>query len=466
MSEHPREFPGYRPLPPPGAPGTPPPSPQRNLTGSPNKRRRFLQLTDNNEGDMSIETFIYRSDDYRSSTMRVPLPLPLYLEKPSARFSDLLNADSKLRGKIFAQLDLHFVYPHVVEFFLQSKPGYPGSGDREVLALHIQVDMPDDAGRREWSQAKRAVQPLLEDHNLMDAEVDIWDLTRCYQPVVLHIHPNDPYIELYELVRHQIVLHVNKELGRSWNSMCIYRVRPNVKVASTTYDIVLTVNALTYYDWAALRAAILQILDSVSSTREQGIGVHIIPGITDFAPPPDPSQDQKMPGRSFLENPVFEKYPGIGASISVEGELGGGTLGGYVTLRIAGQTHHGFLTNSHVVAPSEGASAEIKKRYDISGVSLDDDPLDPVRTRVHWMARKDIDATKDDISRRRESLLDTAQDLKASIAEYEEIGRDYRALERRLRAIGERLGSIDSATRICSSMPRAMGTVLFQAAEH
>jgi hypothetical protein len=113
------------------------------------------------------------------------------------------------------------------------------------------------------------------------------------------------------------------------------------------------------------------------------------------------------------------------------------------------------------VAPSEGASAEIKKRYDISGVSLDDDPLDPVRTRVHWMTIKDIDATKDDISRRRKSLLDTAQDLKASIAEYEEIDRDRRALERRLRAIAERLGSIDSATRICSSMPRAMGTVLF-----
>ncbi len=461
MSEPSRELPGYRPLPPPGAPETPPTSPQRDLTGSPNKRRRFLQLTDNNEGEMSIEAFIYRSDDYRSSTMRVPLPLPLYLEKPRAPISDLLNADSKFREKIFAQLDLHFVYPHVVEFALQSKPGYPGQGGQEVLALHIQVDMPDDAGRREWSQAKRAVQSLLEDYGLTDAEVEIWDPTRCYEPILLHIHPNDPAVALYESVRLEIVLHVNKELGRSWNSMCLYRVRANRKINSTTHDIVITVDALTYHDWAALRAAVLRILDSVSSTREQPIGVHIIPGITDFASPPDASKDQEMPGRSFFENPVFEKNPGIGASIGVEGSLGGGTLGGYMTLSIAGQTHRGFLTNSHVVAPPKGASAELKKRYDVCGVSLDDDPLDPVRTKVHWMTIKDIDATKDAIKRRRESLHNTAKDLKATIAEYEEIGRDHRAQDRRLGAIGERLDSIDSATRICSSMPRAMGTVLF-----
>ena len=461
MSEQSGDLRAYRLLPPPGAPQTPPTSPQRALTGSPNKRRRLLQLTDDNEGEMSIEAFIYRSDDYRSSTTRVPLPLPLCLEKPRAPISDLLNSDSKLRADIFAQLDLHFVYPHVVEFFLQSKPGYPGKRDLEVLALHIQVDMPDDASRQEWSQAKRAVQSLLEDYGLNDAEVEIWDPTRCYEPVLLHVHPNDPYIALYESVRYQIVLHVNMELGRSWNSMCLYKVRPNKKVASTTYDIVITVDALTHHDWAALRAAVLGILDSVSTTREQPIGVHIIPGITDSAPPSDVSQDREMPGRSFFENPVLEKNPGIGASIGVEGSLGGGTLGGYMTLSIAGETHRGFLTNSHVVAPPEDASAELKKRYDLFGVSLDDDLLDPVRTNIHWMTIKDIDATKDDITRQRESLLDTAKELEATINAYREIGRDHHAQERRLRAVAKRLDAIVTATQVCSTMPRSMGRILF-----
>ena len=411
---------------------------------------------------MSIEAFIYRSDDYRSSTMRVPLPLPLYLKKPRAPISDLLSTNSKLRQEIFAQLHRHFVYPYVVQFVLQSKPGYPGQGSQEVLALHIQVDMPDDAGRREWSPAKRAVQSLLEDYGLTDAEVEIWDPSRCYEPILLHMHPNESHIGLYESVRQEIVLYVDQKLGRSWNSMCLYRVRANRKILSTTHDIVITVDALTHHDWAALRAAILRILDSVNSTREQPIGVQIIPGITDFASQPDTkSQDQERPRWSFLENPALKENPGIGASIGVEGSLGGGTLGGYMTLSIAGQTHRGFLTNSHVVAPPVDASPELEKRYDIRGVSLDDDLLDPVRTRVHWMTIKDIDATKDAIKERREYLLNTAQDLKATIAECEEMGRDHRAQDRRLGAIGERLDSIESATRICSSMPRAMGAILF-----
>ena len=423
MSEHSCVLPGYQPTPPPEAPETSPTSPQRHLTGSPNKRGRILQSTDNNKGEMSIKAFIYRSDDYRSSTTSVPLPLPLYLEKAEAPIADLLDPDSELREKMFVQLDLHFVYPHVVEFFLQSKPGYPGQWDQEVLALHIQVFLPDEAGRQEWSQAKRAVQVLLEDHGLKDAEVEIWDPTRCHQPVLLHIHPNDPYIAFYGSVRHKLVLHVNMELGRSWNSMCLYKVRPNRKVDSITYDIVITVHAFTHPDWATLRAVVLRILESVSSTGELPIGVHIIPGTTNSAPTPDSSHEQEMPGRSFLNDLILEKNPGIRASIGVEGSLGGGTLGGYMALSIAGQTNHGFLTNSHVVAPPEDASAELKKRYDICGVSLDDDPLDPVRTRVHWMTMKDIDAIKDDISRERKSLFGNAQGLKATIAEYEEIGK-------------------------------------------
>ena len=41
-------------------------------------------------------------------------------------------------------------------------------------------------------QAKRAAQRLLEDHELKDAGVGTWNPTRCYEPILLHIHPNDP----------------------------------------------------------------------------------------------------------------------------------------------------------------------------------------------------------------------------------------------------------------------------------
>ena len=58
------------------------------------------------------------------------------------------------------------------------------------------------------------------------------------------MHPADPQIALYESVRQEIVLYVSKELGRFWNSICLYRVRANRKIPSTTDDVVITVDAL------------------------------------------------------------------------------------------------------------------------------------------------------------------------------------------------------------------------------
>ena len=45
------------------------------------------------------------------------------------------------------------------------------------IEKHFHGDMPDEPGRRKWSQAKRAVQPLLEDYSLNGTEVEILDPT-------------------------------------------------------------------------------------------------------------------------------------------------------------------------------------------------------------------------------------------------------------------------------------------------
>ena len=143
----------------------------------------------------------------------------------------------------------------MVQFVLQSKCGYPDQGGPGVLALYIQVDKPDDASQREWSPAKHAVQSLLKDFGLTDAEVEIWDPKRCCEPILLNMHRDDPHVTLYESIRREIVLYVNKELGRTWNSMCLYRVRANWKIRSTRDDVIIGVDPLTHHDWAALRIA-------------------------------------------------------------------------------------------------------------------------------------------------------------------------------------------------------------------
>lgn len=66
-----------------------------------------------------------------------------------------------------------------------------------------------------------------------------------------------------------------------------------------------------------------------------------------------------MPGMD-LSSQLY-KNPWMGMSIGVDGERGGGTLGGFVELNVAGKKHSGFLTNWHAVRPPRSADIAIKK---------------------------------------------------------------------------------------------------------
>ena len=56
---------------------SPPASPQQAAPGLPTKRLKFLLGTEDNQGAMTIEAYLYRADEYRSTTANIPFPLPL-----------------------------------------------------------------------------------------------------------------------------------------------------------------------------------------------------------------------------------------------------------------------------------------------------------------------------------------------------------------------------------------------------
>lgn len=99
------------------------PSPPR----PPRERRRWLRDSDDSAGKMAIETYIYRSEPYRLSTVSVPLPLPmkdvvsranLDLEDPGS--AELLSQMERVAFRVLNIL----------------KPGYPdGDGPVETLRL-------------------------------------------------------------------------------------------------------------------------------------------------------------------------------------------------------------------------------------------------------------------------------------------------------------------------------------------
>ena len=68
--------------------------------------------------------------------------------------------------------------------------------------------------------------------------------------------------------------------------------------------------------------------------------------------------DEKRGGISVFDAITPDGHPKMGCSISVAGEAGG--WDGCFALTHAGVTHHGFLSNSHVVRPASNASKNSK----------------------------------------------------------------------------------------------------------
>ncbi|KAG8529135.1 uncharacterized protein KY384_005770 [Bacidia gigantensis] len=124
---------------------SPPQSPAHADPESPRKRTRLSRMTEDSNGDMLIEQYLYYIEPYRSSSSMIPYPWPLELEKAPIRYETLSN-DPQFREALTQQLKVHKIPNFSASFHTQSKPGYEPHTQRTV-ALHIQVnvnpDMPD-----------------------------------------------------------------------------------------------------------------------------------------------------------------------------------------------------------------------------------------------------------------------------------------------------------------------------------
>ena len=119
--------------------------------------------------------------------------------------------------------------------------------------------------------------------------------------------------------------------------------------------------------------------------------VEIVPGATHSNPSQSvgKEQEQNVPGLSFLDD--LDSHPRHGTSIGVQEEKGGGTLGGFFKILSPSKTHIGFLTNSHIVAPSATALSSERFQYDIMGLPYQESRAEG--TMVHYFAVKDVQAS-------------------------------------------------------------------------
>ncbi|KAL8825080.1 MAG: hypothetical protein Q9191_004630 [Dirinaria sp. TL-2023a] len=374
--------------------------------------------------------------------------IPQYLQ-------DRFSADTSLHQAIQQSLNVHGVRPDALLLYLQSKPGYPNDGNKSVPALHIIVDAGEANPFERWSAARRDVTALLDDHGFDEIEVEIQDPERFYQPSLFPIHPNHPAVSIYKSVREELLARIHDSIGSVWNSLCLLEVGRAANLKKPT--IVIMVDPLAERDWGILKASLEAVINRKGLPPGK-LPVEIMPGGC-ADDPPNPRDLQSRPGKSFLDD--FETHPHHGTSISVRGEIGGGTLGGYFLMKSPTETHKGFLTNSHVVAPASTESPSAILEYDLLGLSYTAPSENAGRTWVYHFAPNDVDATRKHAEQRLQSLKPELANIDEQLKQRKESGASPQAGLVSLRAqMIQQIEQTESRLSQVKTMPRLQGRTI------
>ncbi|MCJ1265692.1 hypothetical protein MMC22_005572 [Lobaria immixta] len=160
-------------------------------------------------------------------------------------------------------------------------------------------------------------------------------------------------------------------------------------------------------------------------------------------------------------------HPKLGTSIGVQGEKGGGILGGFFQLRCGDNLHRGFLTNYHVVEPSGGAVQSVKNLGNNDGKFYRPDVIhDETKTTVHYFALKDVQNSREFIDDAIVPEEKQIQRITGRQVQLQESGFDLDdRLERRKVISEESMKDAKRKRESLQQMPRTIGRVLISSGQ-
>ncbi len=100
-------------------------SEKKPLSELTHSRRQYVSDTSDDSGHISIEQYIYRRDQYRSTSFALPIPLPMIVSNAPEDLKNRYEADEGLRMAIFQVLQKHDIRSPYVSLEAQVKLGYP-----------------------------------------------------------------------------------------------------------------------------------------------------------------------------------------------------------------------------------------------------------------------------------------------------------------------------------------------------
>lgn len=382
---------------------------------------------------MSLEAYLYRSDAFRISTFKNPLPLPLNLEDPAPHLRLDGATFRSLVSHIISILQVHYIDENKSHLAMQmiSKPGYPG-GDLPVLTLVVEIDQGLSATSA-WGKARDDLRALFVARGLGYVNIEMYDWDRAFIPSLHPLMPHDNAVQVYEARRTRLLECIHEGLGDCWNAMSLFGLG-SISSAMKPALVVL-VQPGTVRIWNTLLIKLRVILPNPD------ISIEFLPG--DF------SQTRGISLRDRLST-----GPEMGSSIGVLGRpLGTGTMAGHILFKHRdGILRSGVLTNHHVVSDE----IDMTNRYGYGHVSP------AVTTIIGFPSTEDVDATKEALET--EVALDhtAISEATAALERFEMKGEEppTRQLDR-LETHQKQLAQAEEMKTMLDNLPVTIGKVLF-----
>jgi hypothetical protein len=349
------------------------PNPQLTPPPSPGKRRRYMRESEETDGEMTLEQYLYRSDAYRASSFENPLPFPLKFEEPAPNFR-LNGRDIRpLMPEILSILDRNSIKKENTCMSMRkvSKPGYPG-GETPLLALVLQINHSLQI-RASWPQARDELRRVFCARGLSEVQVEIYDRELVFQPSLLLMKPNHRAIRSYEEKRSRLLEFTETVLGAQWVAMSVFGFSSGTSKAQPA--LVIFVKPWTFLSWAEVGTALRNIWP------DPNVLIEFLPGCVD-----------EMAGRAIGHR--LTQYPEMGASIGQKDKAGEGTLGGFVIHKKGSISRFGSLTNHRVVKPHDDAPLIVRDKIDQFGYGSNNPG---VVTHIQYPAPADLKASKEDV---------------------------------------------------------------------
>lgn len=308
--------------------------------------------------------------------MAAPLPLP--------NVRDSLPSDDGLRKvlhnllpRIRAEINAIIKDQYAVDFYHVSKPEYP-KGNVKILTLCVKIYK----GREQphgWPELRDALKRLLHTSGFHTIDVEIVDELRAFMPSIFPQPVQKELTEVYESVRDHLLDLFNKQLGSAWNRMSLFKFGRTED--ESIPSIVVFVEPFTSQNWQWLEATVREIVAPIVPPGED-LGVEFLTGRLSH------SEGKNLVGKSLLRQDLSGIQ--MGSSIGLRGSDSTGTMGGFLTLKVGGRIHQGFLTNHHVIR-SELEKQDTQK---LSREGYQYTLTDVERPMIQYPSPKDLEATR------------------------------------------------------------------------